>query len=156
MPPSSVVKAAAQVGGFAVVPMVDGSSGFASNTPEDGRCSLLSQLYQVGSAYKEDGEYVLSSFKAEGASVSWWTQVINLLETKYGLPVSFQAVFNNAERRQSQGLRAHRRRLRRLGHAYGAHDAEQRRQRGTCPRPRQDVDGAGRGPGRPLPVAVVG
>lgn len=91
----NVMKAAAQVGGFAVVPMVDGSSSFSSNTPETA-ASLLSQLYQVGSAYKEDGEYVLSSFKAEGASVSWWTQVINLLETKYGLPISFQAVFNNA------------------------------------------------------------
>jgi hypothetical protein len=91
----NVMKAAAQVGGFAVVPMVDGSSSFSSTTPETA-ASLLSQLYKQGSAYKEDGEYVLSSFKAEGASVSWWTQVINLLESQYGLPISFQAVFNNA------------------------------------------------------------
>ncbi|WP_454602546.1 endo-1,3-alpha-glucanase family glycosylhydrolase [Microbacterium trichothecenolyticum] len=91
----NVMKAAAQVGGFAVVPMVDGSSGFTSATPETA-ASLLSQLYKSGSAYKEDGEYVLSSFKAEGASISWWTQVISLLETKYALPISFQAVFNNA------------------------------------------------------------
>ena len=91
----NVMKAAAQVGGFAVVPMVDGSSGFTSSTPAVA-ASLLSQLYKQGSAYKEDGEYVLSSFKAEGASVSWWSQVITLLETTYGLPISFQAVFNNA------------------------------------------------------------
>jgi len=77
------------------VPMVDGSSGFGSASPETA-ASLLSQLYKYGSAYKKDGQYVLSSFKAEGASVSWWSQVISLLETKYGLPISFQAVFNNA------------------------------------------------------------
>jgi hypothetical protein len=91
----NLMKAASQVGGFAVVPMVDGSSGFSSASAET-VASLLSQLYKYSSAYKEDGEYLLSSFKAEGAAVSWWTQVITLLETKYGVPITFQAVFNNA------------------------------------------------------------
>jgi hypothetical protein len=75
--------------------MVDASSNFTTASPET-VAGLLAQLYNYSSAYKDDGEYLLSSFKAEGASVSWWTQVINLLETKYGLPISFQAVFLNA------------------------------------------------------------
>ncbi|WP_336646048.1 endo-1,3-alpha-glucanase family glycosylhydrolase [Microbacterium sp. USHLN186] len=91
----NVMKASASVGDFVVVPMVDGSSGFVKNTPTQA-ASLLNQLYRSGPAYKINGSYLLSSFKAEGASVSWWSQVISILEKTHGLPITFQAVFLNA------------------------------------------------------------
>lgn len=91
----NMMKAAALEGDFVVVPMIDGSSGFVDNTPAKA-ASLLSQLYAAGSAYEVDGQYMLSSFKAEGAPVSWWSQVISLLERDYNLPITFQAVFLNA------------------------------------------------------------
>ena len=91
----NLMEAADAEGDFVVVPMVDGSSGFVDNTPAKA-ASLLSQLYAAGPAYEVDGEYLLSSFKAEGASVSWWSQVISILENEYRLPISFQAVFLSA------------------------------------------------------------
>ncbi len=67
--------------------MVDGSSSFSSNTPETA-ASLLSQLYQVGLRLQgEDGASTcLSSFRRKAHLVLVVTQVINLLETRYGLP----------------------------------------------------------------------
>lgn len=91
----NMMKAAGSVGDFVIVPMVDGSSGFVKNSPAQA-AKLLNQLYRSGPAYKVNGSYLLSSFKAEGVSVSWWTQVIEALEKTYGLPISFQAVFLNA------------------------------------------------------------
>lgn len=91
----NLMTAAEKVGGFVVVPMVDGSSNFIGNTPATA-ASLLNKLYASSAAYKVDGEYLLSSFKAEGASVSWWTEVIRILETTYKRPITFQAVFLDA------------------------------------------------------------
>ncbi|WP_206674191.1 endo-1,3-alpha-glucanase family glycosylhydrolase [Pseudactinotalea suaedae] len=91
-----VMEAADQVGDFYVVPMVDATATFSDGSPES-VAALLSQLYEYDSAYQEeDGEYLLSSFKAEGKPVSWWKQVIASLESKHGLPITFQALFLDA------------------------------------------------------------
>lgn len=83
---------AAEKEGFSVVPMVDGSAAISKLTPAQVAASLAT-LYKSPAAYKEGGQYLLSSFKAEGQTPTWWKQVISLLETKYGIPISFQAVF---------------------------------------------------------------
>jgi hypothetical protein len=91
----NMMKAADRVGGFLIVPMVDGTASFSTQTPAT-VARLLADLYKYKSVYVNDGEYVLSSFKAEGRALSWWTEVIRLLESQYQLPISFQAVFLNA------------------------------------------------------------
>lgn len=91
-----IMEAADRVGDFSVVPMVDATAGFVDSTPAQ-VASLLAQLYRYDSAYREpDGDYLLSSFKAENKPVSWWRQVIEQLEGRHGIPVAFQALFLDA------------------------------------------------------------
>lgn len=83
---------AAEKEDFSIVPMIDGTAGVSRLTPARVATSLAS-LYKSPAAFKIGTDYLLSSFKAEGPGVNWWKQIINLLETKHGMPVSFQAVF---------------------------------------------------------------
>ncbi len=98
-----IMEAAERVGDFVVVPMVDATATFADRTPE-AVAAQLAQLYAYSSAYKEDREYLLSSFKAEGNSVSWWKQLISTLEGKYRIPITFQAVFLDASAANMQAF----------------------------------------------------
>jgi hypothetical protein len=91
----NMMKAADRVGGFLIVPMVDGTASFSTQSPST-VARLLADLYKYKSVYVNDGQFVLSSFKAEGRDLAWWTEVIRLLEAQYKLPISFQAVFLNA------------------------------------------------------------
>ena len=99
----NMMKAADRVGGFFIVPMVDGTASFSTETPST-VARLLADMYKYKSVYVNDGEYVLSSFKAEGRALSWWTEVIRLLETQYKLPITFQAVFLNASAANMQAF----------------------------------------------------
>jgi len=90
-----MMTAADQVGDFVVVPMVDASSSFVKSAPA-AAAKLLEQLYSHESAYEADGKYLLSSFKAEGAPVTWWSQVMNALKSTYHISTTFQAVFLDA------------------------------------------------------------
>jgi hypothetical protein len=99
----NMMKAADRVGGFLVVPMVDGTASFSKESPKT-VAQLLASLYAYDSVYVDDGEYFLSSFKAEGRSVEWWTEVIGLLESEYKLPITFQAVFLDAGERNMQAF----------------------------------------------------
>ncbi|BDZ39257.1 hypothetical protein GCM10025863_18710 [Microbacterium suwonense] len=80
---------------FAVVPMVDGTAGISRLAPAQ-VAAAIAPLFKSPAAMKIGPDFLLSSFKAEGPGVSWWKQIIDLLETKYGVPVSFQAVFLNS------------------------------------------------------------
>jgi hypothetical protein len=90
-----LMRAAADVGGFTVVPNVDATASIASQTPA-ATASGLAQLYEYSSAAKVDGEYLLSSFAAERKSTRWWQQVINRLEQDHDVPIKFIAVFLDA------------------------------------------------------------
>lgn len=83
---------AAEKESFKIIPMVDGSAGISQLTAAQ-VASSLATLYKSPAAFKIGKDYLLSSFKAEGQTPTWWKQVIDQLETKHGVPVSFQAVF---------------------------------------------------------------
>ncbi|WP_404473145.1 endo-1,3-alpha-glucanase family glycosylhydrolase [Microbacterium aerolatum] len=80
---------------FDIIPMVDGTTSISRLAPAQ-VASSLATLYESPAAMKVGADYLLSSFKAEGPGAAWWKQIINLLETQHGVPVSFQAVFLNA------------------------------------------------------------
>ena len=86
--------AAGEKEGFKVIPMIDGTTSISRLTPAQ-VADALAPLFKSPAAYKEGTEYLLSSFKAEGPGAAWFQQIINLLETKYGVPITFQAAFLN-------------------------------------------------------------
>jgi hypothetical protein len=76
---------------FTIVPNVDATSG-AVTASVDSIATKLAELYKYEDAYRlSDGRYVLSSFKAEGKSVAWWTSLRNALSAK-GVKTAFIAV----------------------------------------------------------------
>lgn len=81
--------------GFKVIPMIDGTTSISRLTPAQ-VAAALAPLFKSPAAQKEGADYLLSSFKAEGPGAAWFQQIVNLLETKYGIPISFQAAFLNA------------------------------------------------------------
>lgn len=91
----NLMRAAQDVGGFTVVPMVDASAQVASATPA-ALAAKLAQLYAFPSAQVIDGSYVLSTFAAELKTPTWWNQVITELVTTQHLPIKFIADFLNA------------------------------------------------------------
>ncbi len=56
----------------------------------------LAELASYPAAYRlSDQRLVLSPFRAEVKSVSWWTQVLSTMKSKYGVDVAFWPVFLN-------------------------------------------------------------
>lgn len=91
----NLMKAAAAVSpDFTIIPMIDASAGVGSKSPET-VAAKLAELYAYPSAEKVDGNFALSSFKAENKSVSWWSSIIQALKSQ-GIPVTFSAIFLNA------------------------------------------------------------
>jgi Glycosyl hydrolase family 71 len=88
----NLFKAAKQSGrNFTIVPNLDATSG-AVTASVDTIATKLAELYKHEDAYRlSDGRYVLSSFKAEGKSVAWWTSLRNALSAK-GVKTAFIAV----------------------------------------------------------------
>ncbi|WP_194420395.1 endo-1,3-alpha-glucanase family glycosylhydrolase [Microbacterium abyssi] len=84
--------AAGELENFDIIPMVDGTTSISRLSPAQ-VASSLATLYESPAAMKVGADYLLSSFKAEGPGAAWWKEIISLLETKYDVPVSFQAVF---------------------------------------------------------------
>lgn len=91
----NLMRAAAEVGGFTIVPSVDATAGIASESPS-AVATRLAELYQYSSAENIDGEYLLSSFAAERKSTRWWQQVTAELEKVHNVPIKFMAVFLDA------------------------------------------------------------
>jgi Glycosyl hydrolase family 71 len=85
---------------FTIVPNLDATSG-AVNSSVDAIATKLAELYKYDDAYRlSDGRYVLSSFKAEGKSVAWWTSLRNALSSK-GVKTAFIAVLlDSSEKNQ--------------------------------------------------------
>jgi len=88
----NLMRAAADVGGFTIVPNVDANASIASESPAK-IASGLAQLYEYSSAEKVGNQYLLSSFAAEKKSTEWWRQVITALERDHNVPIQFMAVF---------------------------------------------------------------
>lgn len=82
--------------GFTVVPNVDANGSIGSATPAH-VAEKLNQLYGSGSAHRlSDGRYLLSSFRAEGKPVSWWRDIMSIMQQRYGKKIAFTAVFVDA------------------------------------------------------------
>lgn len=79
-------------GGYPVIPMVDGTTSISRQTPAE-VAAKLAELYRGTTAYREGTKFLLSSFKAEGPGVGWWTEIIRILQSQYKIPITFQAVF---------------------------------------------------------------
>jgi hypothetical protein len=106
-----MMKAAQQVGGFEVVPNLDASASFATHSPAE-VADKLAELYGYRSAAREAGAYLLSSFKAENKSPSWWAEVISLLKSDHDVPVKLIAVFLDASDANMEAYR-------KVAYAYG-------------------------------------
>jgi hypothetical protein len=87
----NLTRAAKELGGFTITPMVDANGAIGSQTPAV-IAAKLAEIYAIGAGWTVDGGLALSTFKADGKTVAWWTEVINLLEAKVG-PVRFIAAF---------------------------------------------------------------
>lgn len=62
----------------------------------DSFAANLADLASYPAAYRlADKRLVLSPFRAEVKSVSWWTQLLSTMKTKYGVDVAFWPVFLN-------------------------------------------------------------
>ncbi|MGI8626732.1 MAG: endo-1,3-alpha-glucanase family glycosylhydrolase [Geodermatophilaceae bacterium] len=89
----NLMKAADDIGGFAIVPNLDVSADMAGRAP-DTIATSLAQLYAYPSAEQVDGGYMLSSFDAEARSPEWWTRVTTPL-ARHGYRTKFIAVLLN-------------------------------------------------------------
>ncbi|MBC7632270.1 endo-1,3-alpha-glucanase family glycosylhydrolase [Aeromicrobium sp.] len=90
-----LMNAADELGGFSVVPNLDASAGIVAQ-PVPVVAARLATIYSHKSAYTVGGTPVLSSFKAEGKSVAWWSDLIQTLKSEHGISTKFIAVFLNA------------------------------------------------------------
>lgn len=82
--------------GFTVVPNVDANGSIGSATPAH-VAEKLNVLFSSPSAHRlSDGRYLLSSFRAEGRPVSWWRDIMSILQQRYGKKIAFTAVFVDA------------------------------------------------------------
>ena len=90
----NLMQAAKDVGGFTIVPNLDGTAS-ASTWAPDYVADKLAELYAYPSAQKVAGEYLLSSFAPENRGSTFWADVINDLETEHHMPIKFIAVFLN-------------------------------------------------------------
>ncbi len=91
----NLMKAAEDVGGFTVVPNLDGTAS-ASTPPPREVADKLAELYAYPSAQKVDGQYLMSSFAPENRGPRFWSEVIKHLEQDHHLPIRFIAVFLDA------------------------------------------------------------
>jgi len=81
---------------FSIVPNVDANGSAAASSPAV-VAAKLAELYASPAAYRlPDGRHVLSSFKAEGKAVSWWSETIRLLAEEHDVEVAFVAVLLEA------------------------------------------------------------
>ncbi len=87
-----LVAAAERTGGFTIVPNIDtNASGVEAGTAS--LAAAIAPLLRSSAAERlPDGRVVLSSFKAEGKPVQWWSELFRTLEQKHGVRVAFTAV----------------------------------------------------------------
>lgn len=77
---------------FSVVPNLDVTASAGAATPHQ-IAAKLATLYRSPSAYRlPDGRYLLSSFKAEDKPVAWWSLLMAVLRSDYGIRTAFVAV----------------------------------------------------------------
>ncbi len=89
-----LVKAAETVDtGFTIVPMPDMTSLSADAST---LAASLAELAASKSSYRlPDGRVVVSPFKAEAKTAAWWADLIDIMNTKYGLKVALVPTFLN-------------------------------------------------------------
>ncbi|MFG1959512.1 glycoside hydrolase family 71 protein [Nonomuraea sp. NPDC049028] len=89
-----LVKAAETVDtGFTIVPMPDMTSLSADAAT---LAASLAELAASKSIYRlADGRVVVSPFKAEAKTAAWWADLIDIMNTKYGIKVALVPTFLN-------------------------------------------------------------
>ena len=88
----NLMTAAQREGGFSIVPMIDVTAS-AGKATAAAVADKLATLYASPAAYRTGGQLLLSSFAAESQTVAWWKAIVDRLEKKHGIPITFQAVF---------------------------------------------------------------
>lgn len=89
-------EASANFPGFYVVPMVD-TNGATGAAPIADAARAVNVFLSKPSAYRlPDGRYVVGSFKAEGKTNQWWTDLANAIKTNHGKTVAYTHVFLNS------------------------------------------------------------
>ncbi|MBD7919250.1 hypothetical protein H9657_13315 [Cellulomonas sp. Sa3CUA2] len=87
-----LVEAAERTGGFTVVPNIDTNASGVEAGPTRLAAAIAPLLRSSAAERLPDGRVVLSSFKAEGKSVEWWSELFRTLEQEHGVRVAFTAV----------------------------------------------------------------
>ncbi len=96
-------EAAAKSGtGFTVAPNID-MTATISTVPVPTIASKLAEFYRTPGAYRlPDGRYVLSTFKAEAKSVTYWRSLIAELKNVHGIDVAWVGVMLSLSEAQVQ------------------------------------------------------
>ena len=92
---NAIFQAAADLGGFTCVPMLDISRGLSSISAATAAATINHYL-DYSCAWVEGGEYVFSAFLAEGWTTSKWQDVIDALDTTHGKTCKFFPCFNSS------------------------------------------------------------
>lgn len=83
-------------GSFVVVPNLDANGSIADLPPSE-VAARLDVLLDHPSAFRlPDGRHLLSSFRAEGRPVAWWSEVMDHLRSEHQHDVAFVAVLVDA------------------------------------------------------------
>ncbi len=90
----AMAQACAEDGAMRYTPNLDTNGSLAALSTA-AIADVLQAVYDTGSARMIGSKYQLSSFKAEGKTVAWWTALKTELANR-GYPVEFVAVFLNA------------------------------------------------------------
>ncbi len=90
----TMMKAAPAVDpGFKIMLMPDMGASVATKSPEV-LAAYLAELGASPSAYRlADGRLVISPFKAEAHTASWWANFMNIMKNTHKMPVAFVPVF---------------------------------------------------------------
>jgi hypothetical protein len=82
---------------FKIILQPDMSAGL-KNKSADALAGHIAQLGKYSSAYRlADGRLVVSPFNAESHTADWWRGFLDLMRTKYGLPVAFLPLFQDEQ-----------------------------------------------------------
>lgn len=85
--------AAASGTGFTVCPMPDMTAGFGTQTQASFVTQLAELLSKPAAEKHTDGRPIVSPFKAEAQTASWWAETFRQLKTNFGIDVAFWPCF---------------------------------------------------------------
>jgi len=88
-------EASANYPGFLVVPMIDTNGGIGSESTATIAARINTFLSKACRWRLDDGRYVVASYKADGKTLSWWQEVLGLVQSTHGKDAAFIGVYSN-------------------------------------------------------------